>query len=390
MRRATVDDLPAIFDVDGRGFGFHYTEQARGDALSTLEVSRFLLASDGDLPVGVTGSYGFEVTPPGGKPVPVEGVTWVSVLATHRRRGVLRRMFDAQHRGFVEAGVPLAVLTASEGGIYGRFGYGAATVDRTVQVDRPRVAWRPGTPDPGGVHYAGTEEFGSRAPDVHARWCAATPGAVSRSAAWWTAQLRDADYRRGGGSGLFHLLHADGFASYRIHEGDCRVVDFFAVTPEAHLALWRVVLGLDLVDTVTTRAIGDDDPLRHLVADPRVLRQTDGRHGMWARVLDVPAALGARRYGLEVDVVLEVHDPVWDRGGRFHLTGGPDGATCVPAAATAQVELDAAALGAVYFGGPRLRGLARAGRVRADDERLLRRLDLALQADADPRYGTGF
>lgn len=391
LRRATPEDLPALFEADGRGFGFQYTEQAREDALPTIDPERFLVAVDGAEIVGVTGSYAFDVTPPGGKPVATEGVTWVSVAATHRRRGILRALFDEQHRGFVAAGVPLAVLTASEGGIYGRFGYGPATVDRTVEVDRRHAVLRAGVPDPGGVRYAAPDEFAALAPDVHARWCAITPGAVSRGPAFWHRHLLDREYYRDGASGLFHLLHADGFVSYRISQDVCRVVDLVAVTRDAYVALWRVLLALDLVDTVRTRmALGADDPLPFLLTDPRTVRQTDDRHGMWARVLDVPAALSARRYAVEVDTVLEVRDDVWGRGGRFHLTGGPDGAACEPTVREADAQVDVAALGAVYFGGHRLHTLVAAGRAEVADPRLLRRLDLAFTADSDPRYGTSF
>jgi predicted acetyltransferase len=390
IRRARPEDLPALFEADGRGFGFHYTEQAVQDGIPTLDPERFLLAVDGAEIVGVTGSYGFDVTPPGGAPVATEGVTWVSVAATHRRRGILRALFTQQHRGFVAAGVPLAVLTASEGGIYGRFGYGPATVDRLVEVDRRHAVWRADAPDPGGARYVRTGEFAALAPALHARWCARTPGAVSRGAAWWHRHLLDRDHARGGGSAMFHLAHPDGFASYRVADDVCRVVDLFAVTREAHLALWRVLLALDLVETVRTRALAADDPLPFLLADPRAVRQTDDRHGMWARVLDVPAALAARRYAVEVDVVLEVHDPVWGRGGRFHLAGGPDGAECSATDRPPAVHVDAAALGSVYFGGHRLRTLAAAGRAGAADQDLLRRLDVALAGAADPWYGTSF
>ncbi|MCX6471404.1 MAG: GNAT family N-acetyltransferase, partial [Corynebacteriales bacterium] len=169
LRRATADDLPALFEADGRGFGFHYTEQAREDATPTLDPSRFLVAVDGDTIVGVTGSYAFDVTPPGGKPVATEGVTWVSVAPTHRRRGVLRALFDEQHRGFVAAGTPLAVLTASEGGIYGRFGYGVATASRDVEIDRARAVLRADVPDPAGVRFTDTEEVRERVPAIHRR-----------------------------------------------------------------------------------------------------------------------------------------------------------------------------------------------------------------------------
>jgi predicted acetyltransferase len=140
----------------------------------------------------------------------------------------------------------------------------------------------------------------------------------------------------------------------------------------------------------TRMALGADDPLPFLLTDPRAVRQTDDRHGMWARVLDVPAALSARRYATEVDAVVEVHDGVWGRGGRFHLVGGPDGADCTASVREPDAHVEIGALGAVYFGGHRLRTLVAAGRASVADPRTLRRLDLALTADADPRYGTSF
>ncbi len=389
LRRAVPDDLPAMFEVDGRAFGFSYTEQMITDAVPTLDLDRFLLAEDDGELVGITGAFGFDVTPPGAAPLATEGVTWVCTAATHRRRGVLRALFTEQHRGFVAAGTPLSVLTASESGIYGRFGYGAATVDRFVEVSRRRAVVRADAPDPGGVRYASTERFAAVAPDLHARWCARTPGAVSRSAAYWRRHLTDRPDLRGGATALTHLVHPDGFASYRVTDGTCRVVDLFAATDAAHAALWRVLLSLDLIDTVTART-SLDDPLPLLLTDPRQVRTVQAVDGMWARLIDVPAALAARRYAVDVEAVLEVRDPFLDRGGRFRLVGGPDGAECAPTDRPADAHLDVDVLGALYFGGARLRGFVAAGRAAVADERLLRRLDVALTADRDPRYGTGF
>lgn len=389
IRRATPADLPAMFDLDERAFGFSYGEQGREDGVPTMDLDRFLLAEDDGELVGITGAYGFEVTPPGAKPIATEGVTWVATSVTHRRRGVLRGLFIEQHRGYVAAGVPLSVLTASESGIYGRFGYGAATVDRRVEITRRRAVVRADAPDPGGVRYATGERFAELAPDLHARWCAVHPGAVSRSAAYWRRHLLDRDYARGGASGLFHLVHPDGFVSYRVADDTARVVDHFAVTDAAHAALWRTLLSLDLVETVTART-APDDPLPHLLTDPRQVRTVEAADGMWARLVDVPAALAARRYAVEVDAVLEVRDPFLGRGGRFRLAAGPDGADCAPTDRAADAHLDVDVLGALYFGGSRLRGYVAAGRAAVADGRLLRRLDIAFTADRDPRYGTGF
>ena len=69
--------------------------------------------------------------------LPVPGVTWVSVDPTVRRRGILRAMFAEQHAGFVADGAVLALLTASEGTIYGRFGYGVTTLNRSFEITAP-------------------------------------------------------------------------------------------------------------------------------------------------------------------------------------------------------------------------------------------------------------
>jgi predicted acetyltransferase len=394
LRRATAADLPGIALVDGRAFGFHYGEQDLENLRGLLDLDRFVVALDGESIVGTAGSYEFAVTPPGGDPLAAEGVTWVSVAAHQRRRGIMRAMLTELHRGYVEAGVPLALLTASEGAIYGRFGYGIATADRSVEIDRRGATLRPDVPDPGGARHAETDEVRERVPDIHHRWCARHPGALSRSAAWWDFTLLDRPHQRRGGTARFHLLHPDGYAAYRIDGGTCRVVDFFAVTDSAHLALWRLLLALDLVTTITTTAVGADDPLPFLLTDARAVRTVGVADGMWARVLDVPAVLGARRYGVDVDAVLQVRDPGLDRGGRFRLRGGPDGADCAPTSDAPDLHVDIAALGSLVLGGVRALTLARAGLIAADDpatgEALLRRFDAACTADRDPRHGTGF
>jgi predicted acetyltransferase len=108
-------------------------------------------------------------------------------------------------------------------------------------------------------------------------------------------------------------------------------------------------------------------------------------------VLDVPAALSARRYATDVDVVLDVWDPFLDRGGLFRLRGGPDGAECVAAANGAPVVgIEMAALGSLLFGGRPAGSLARAGLLTADDPAVLRRLDTAFRAERMPQHGTEF
>ena len=394
LRRATPDDLRALADVDARAFGWQQSDDELEQFRPIFEPDRFLLACDPDSGaiLGVTGSYAMEVTLPGGASVPAPGVTWVSVDPTARRRGILRAMFTEQHSGFVADGAALSLLTASEGGIYGRFGYGVTTLDRVYEIDRRRAAFRSDVPDPGGVRYADTEAARKHAPEVHRRWRARTPAAVSRSDAMWDRYLDDNERWRGGGSALFHLLHPDGYASYRTKHADhaVQVLDFFAATDEAHIALWRVLLGLDLFDKVTGwRSLGTDDPLPLLLTDNRQVRTTQYDDGMWSRVLDVPAVLAARTYPAEVDVVLDVRDDYLDRGARVRLRGGPEGAAAEPTDATAEVTLPIVALGPLGCGPRRPTTLGRAG-LADGDPAVLRRLDAAFVVDRDPQHGTGF
>lgn len=394
LRRATADDLPEMALVDGRAFGVQFTEQDIEDYRPLYVPGDYLLAcdpADGRI-VGITAHYPFAMTLPGGGALDVAGVTWVSVDTTQRRRGVLRALFTAQHLQFVEDGLAVSVLLASQGGIYGRFGYGPATVSRRVEIDPRLVTFRPGVPDPGGVRQVETDEARKHAPEVYRRWQAITPGALPRSEVWWDFLLLDRENRRQGASALFHLVHPDGYVSYRIDDDErrCQVVDLVAVTDEARLALWRVLLGLDLVRTVTADWCPLDDPLPFLLSDPRQVRTVSLDDGLWVRALDVPAALAARRYAVDIDVTLEVHDGFLDRGGRFRLRGGPDGAECAATDQVPDVHAEIATLGSLYLGGHRAETLARTGSLQVADPHVLRHLDLAFTADRLPQFGTEF
>lgn len=396
IRPATEADYPALLQADGFAVGEHYTEQNFADAFEREPATYLLAISDGRI-VGATGHYDFDMTVPGGS-LPVPGVTWVSVSLLHRRRGVLRALMDRQLRDYAAAGVAAAILTASEGGIYGRFGYGPASAVHHTVIDRrlTRLA-RPPREVGGEVRMLTAEQARPVLPELHRRWREQVPGALSRTEAWWDHLFLDREDSRGGMSAKFYLVHPDGYVSYRVrdqwNEGiaamQCRIVDYAISSPEAHAALWQVLLGMDLVETIDSHQIPADDPLRFLVTDFRQVRTTAVNDGIWIRPVDAAALLAARSYRVEIDTVLEVCDPLLgDR--RLALTGGPDGARCQPTDRPAQVSFGLAGLGSAYLGGHRLHTLARAGALRCDDPALLTRLDLAFSTDRAPSHGTAF
>jgi predicted acetyltransferase len=363
--------------------------------LTLVDPSRFLVATDGDRIIGVTGDFPFTMTVPGAT-LEVPGVTWVSVEPTHRRRGVLSALMHRQLEGFLAAGVSAAILTASEGGIYGRFGYGVASQNGKTEVDRRRATLVRKS-DAGAVERVSPERARELFPAIHERWRAQTPGALNRTDAWWDLHVLDRESGRNGMSAMFHLAHPDGYVSYRVkndwNDGDpkhlCWLADYVTATPEAHAALWQVLLGLDLFGSIQTYRMPPDDPLPHLLTDARQARTVTLADGIWVRPLEVPALLAARCYGVEVDTVLEVRDRMFGDG-RYLLQGGPDGASCARTDRAPDVTLTVDALGSSYLGGVRLAALARAGLAAAEDPAALVRLDRALLADRLPIHGTPF
>ncbi len=134
-----------------------------------------------------------------------------------------------------------------------------------------------------------------------------------------------------------------------------------------------------------------DEDLRPHLVDGRASRQADRSDHMWVRVLDVARALAGRTYEVPVRTVLEVHDPYLDRGGRFELDAGPDGATCATTDRRADVSVDIDVLGGAYLGaGSPLRGYELAGRIVEHSSGALAALERAMRTSRAPWATTGF
>ncbi|MFD3745499.1 GNAT family N-acetyltransferase [Nocardia sp. NPDC058633] len=393
VRAATQADSAAIRGLQEAGFGMRYggdEDQFRGQI---FPVERSLVAVEGDRIVGHTVDRTMTVTVPGERTVRACGVSGVAVAPTHRRRGILRELYRAQHARTEADGLPLTIFTASEATIYGRFGYEVAVLDTAVSIDARRAEFRSTTPDPGGVTLETLTEAAARIREIYERWQKVTSGAQDRPDAKWDLFFADVERHRQGATTLFVLLHADGYALYRrSRRENCDIAsvwEFRAVTPDAHAALWRVLLGMDLVDTVEAE-IADDDPLAHMLTDPRAVKVTRRGDSLWARVMDVPAALTARTYRADLDTVLAVHDPFRSAGGNFALRIRDGIAECEPTTRAATLSVDINILGALYFGGQRASTFAAAHRIVVEGPEVLRAFDAAFAADRAPQLGWFF
>lgn len=365
------DGTEAFLRATMLGFHRDFDADAMAPASTLLETGRSTGHQVEGRWVSTCSSYARELVVPGGR-VPVAAVTWVTVQPSYRRRGLLTELMDHQLATLTE---PVALLWASEAGIYGRFGYGPAVPTLDVSGPTQATAFRPEVDLGGGsVEEVGAEEFRAAAVPLHARLLADRPGALTRPEAWWDAALDDRPSRHPGESSQRYALHhdaagvVDGYLCFRLPAGGSaigpglkvRVTGLDAATPAGHARLWRFVLGLDLVREVDG-VTAVDDPLPHLLADPLALA-TRVSESMYARLLDVPAALEARRYATDVDVVLAVQDR--RRPGNddiFRLEGGPDGATVTRVRRPPDLTLGVAELATVYLGGTSPGTLLRAG-----------------------------
>ncbi|MGH8882593.1 MAG: GNAT family N-acetyltransferase, partial [Stackebrandtia sp.] len=315
-----------------------------------------------------------DLSVPGGV-VPAAHVTKVGVTATHRRRGLLSRLMRRQ---LTDVGEPVAVLWASQPGIYGRYGYAPAVWQAGLSVDLPRLGAAPSLPDTGRLR----ELTPASAIDVLApllrEYQSVRAGVSGRVRLRWESHLDDPSDQRDGATARRIVIHygpngeADGYALWRgkpqWDRGPAGVVlveEVVSLNPTAYAALWRHLLSMDMATTVQYRHATVDEPLRQLVGDPRALGMYV-RDAVWLRITDVPRALEARRYTADVDVVIEVADDVLPaNNGRYRLVADGDSARCVRTTDPADLSMSVAELATVYLGGVALAELVAAGTVTA-------------------------
>lgn len=363
-----------------------------------FDMSRVHGVFDGDEMIGGAGVLARDVTLPGAGQHPTAAITSVAVKPGHRRRGVMSRLMHAQLHHVHELGLEsFAMLWASEGGIYGRFGYGAAAEFSRLLIPR-------GVPFLDGVDI-GTDRVREVPRDeampllreIHSRVAPTRPGWLKRTDASWAYHLADDEHLRGGGSAFRFAVHPHGYAVYRVkmNWGDrgprCELLvrELTAATDQAYAALYRYALDVDLVGEVNFFT-GSDEPVVHLLADSRQAMRRN-MDSLWVRLVDLDRALVLRRYLSDVDTVLEVTDELcpWNAG-RWRLTVKSGEATVRRVADDPDVALDIAALGAVFLGGTRLTTLARAQRVRELTPGSVTALSHAFVGERDPHCPEDF
>ncbi len=346
-----------------------------------------------------------------GSTVDTQAISAVTVRPTERRRGILRAMMTHALRQGVAEGYAVASLTASEGTIYRRFGFGSAIRERAVSVRRER-ALPLLTPTSGTVTVV-TPQWLEAGParSVFDRFDARTPGSMVRNTGTWPVVLGLRGHDGEPAAEVRAAVHlpegatsadaADGYVTWRVKEGQGRdeetvlqVVDLVYATDEAYLALWEFLLSIDLNDVVRYSRSRLDDPIVAALGDNRAYDVDHEEDHVWLRVLDVPAVLESRPYAVDGSLTLAVTDAMGFAAGTYrldvvdgrgtvtHTSGSPED--------DADVRLDVADLGALLIGSVSPVTLAAAGLVRADDPAVVVRLRAMLLPIRTPHGITYF
>lgn len=360
-------ERPAFLRTMAVGFGFTMTDDDMKVSTRPLRIARSLAALDGDEIVGTAVVYPMQMNIPEGRSAATAVVAGVTVLPTHRRRGILTRMMDMHLREAYDNGEIFAMLGASESIIYGRYGYGIASIMEKWSIDRRHTELAYAPESPGRLRFIDKDDAAELLPPVAVRVCADRPAFVAWHPDHWAQFLADLEHERRGGSAFHFVVYEendriDGYVIYRLHGETVKVIDLMAGSDAAHAALWKFCFGIDLRTTIECDDRPVDDPLPWMLADPRRLQRTP-RDGMWLRLLDVQKALEARTYAREGRIVLEVRDEFcsWNEG-RYALEGGTEGASCTTTSAKPDITLSAADLGAAYLDGVAFSTLEHASR----------------------------
>ena len=354
---------------------------------------------------GVYGVYPMELAVPGPgqepRKVPCAGLTWVGVHPDHRRKGVLTAMMRHHLEETHARGVAVSALHASEPAIYGRYGYGLASLEHEVTLSRGTTLTAPHLEEEAAavttrLATVSDPDVAGRMHDVHSRVAelgavVGQPGYYARICLQLPEHLRDKEPWRV----LFARRDGEdvGWAMFRRQQkwekarpaGEVSVWSIVG-EPATRLVLLRRLLDLDLIGTVQVRTVGVDDPMVLWTGGPRATADVGTFDSLWVRLVDLPVALEQRSWGAPCDVVVEVTDRAapWNEGTWRIRVDGTGAATVERSDAEAEVRLGTEALGSAYLGGGNLVALHRAGLVAERRRDAVGELWRAMRTDVAP------
>jgi predicted acetyltransferase len=378
IRRVADDEYAAVLAASAIPFSFDPDE-----SLAPLEAmfptDRMAVGDDNGQIVGTSAVHAYRVTVPGGAVVAAAGVSFVTVLPTHRRMGVLRGMMQQLLEDAVEQDEPLAALWATEGGIYGRFGFGPAVEMVRQRLDSSKAVLVPGDDPDGRVRIVDRDHAMTTFGSIHSEVAHWRHGTLHRDDPFAEYNLFDAPWDRNGFTKLRYAVYEGsdgrGYVTFRTKQaspGTVRFDEMYVTSSAARRALLRFGLGFDLCRDLVLWGRPADDPIRWMLADPYAMKSENFDY-VWFRLVDLKAALIARRYDVDGSIIVGVIDEqLKANGGNWSIVVSDGVATVDRTDAAPEITLTADVLAALYMGGRRLSSIVEPDSVGASEEAIAR------------------
>jgi predicted acetyltransferase len=361
------------------GFSEDLPDDTIGRVVRVADKERWWAPFDGDRMVGTSGIFTMSLRVPGGE-LPTGGIAFVTVMPSHRRRGLMSGMMRLMIDDCGKRGEPLAALWVSEATIYQRFGFGMATQSVNLEAETRSITFTRDWPREGSFRLVPVGQGLDLVRPVYEAARARRAGFLARTPDWWVGVLPlvEKDAKGGEARRLVVYETETGPEAYAVYKtkaernvrgpgGTLTVEEAIGCTPRGTREIWRYLLEVDLVRTLKTWRLPADHPLFSLVSEPRRLGTTVG-DGLWLRIVDAAAALQGRTYGIDGQgngrLTLHLRDEYcpWNAGRwALEVEGGHARATRTEEAP--EIALDANDLASLYLGGATATALAEAGRV---------------------------
>ena len=376
IRQIERTDLHAWCDAMAIGFMDRPHPGRYAAAEAHFSANRDIGVFDGTKIVGTYVSFPTDVSLPGGSTVLANAISGVTVLPTHRKRGILRRAISADLIQAKDRGDAVALLRASEFSIYSRFGFGVATEAQTIEIDTRGIEFLSGSQD-GSVELVEPASATDTCSPAFATMRRQRSGAMNRDSVFWrrTFGLLE-DYPEGMWKGSVAVSRnaqgqVDGYARYRTAsawpndrpEATVHIDELIETSPASHLRLWDYLCSMAWVTKVVMEEGCVDDDIAFQLVDQRAIKRHGPGDQKWARLLDVQTICTTRTYGIEQKLTIEVTDEAGLANGRFTLDASASGSTCKRSRSKVDLTMSVNDLSSLVFGGSSAAQLTRVGRI---------------------------
>ncbi|HSW58856.1 MAG TPA: GNAT family N-acetyltransferase [Dehalococcoidales bacterium] len=333
-----------------------------------------------------------------GTAIPVGGVTWVATHPLFRRRNFLRKITEAHFKALKASGGPsIVALQASMASIYQRYGYAVVSTRNTYSVEPQYIKFTRELPVSGQLREAADSDVPSMV-DIYNRFARNKTGLLKRGPGMENAPGNMTVLKVMPPATPIKLIYSEsgkelGYVIYStvrdISGGNplgqrIMISDMAYLTPGAYQAIWGYFANMDIIIRLDWGKVPPDDPLPHLLMEPRKLNLTSA-DGLLGRIVDVEKALPQRRYPVEGELSFTLIDDLCDwNQGAWKFTASHSSNSLKRTRGKTQITLPVSTLAMLFFGQINASQAAAMGRLEANEPSALETWDRVMRTTFRP------